>query len=148
MIFICQTNHIYHVRHQTVIITVAQPKYRKTKQKLNNQSFIYSPTVAPVSCLENNIKIYIKTAPDMFRCYSYTIIMERINLCLLMLQLIKQSIKINKPKSLTPAHIPLRTDSHWRSNHNSIAHCTNNVHLDLCRRHCTTWRTHHFAFSA
>jgi len=30
----------------------------------------------------------------MFRCYSYTIIRERINLCLLKLQLLKQSIKI------------------------------------------------------
>ena len=30
----------------------------------------------------------------MFRCYSYTIIRERINLCLLKLQLLKQSILI------------------------------------------------------
>jgi len=30
----------------------------------------------------------------MFRCYSYTIIRERINLCLLKLQLLKQSIKM------------------------------------------------------
>jgi len=30
----------------------------------------------------------------MFRCYSYTIIRERINLCLLKLQLLKQFIKI------------------------------------------------------
>jgi len=31
------------------------------------QSFIYSPTDAPVSCLKkNNIKIYIKTAPTLF----------------------------------------------------------------------------------
>ena len=30
----------------------------------------------------------------MFRCYSYTIISERINLCLLKLQSLKQSIKI------------------------------------------------------
>ena len=30
----------------------------------------------------------------MFRCYSYTIIRERINLCLLKLQLLKLSIKI------------------------------------------------------
>jgi len=29
----------------------------------------------------------------MFRCYSYTIIKGRINLCLLKLQLLKQSIK-------------------------------------------------------
>ena len=29
----------------------------------------------------------------MFRCYSYTIIRERINLCLLKLLLLKQSIK-------------------------------------------------------
>jgi len=54
-----------------------------------NQSFIYSPTDEPVSCLKNNIKIYIKTAPDMFRCYSYTIIRKHINLCLLKLQLLK-----------------------------------------------------------
>jgi len=32
----------------------------------------------------------------MFRCYSYTIIRERINLCLLKLQLLKQSIKIHR----------------------------------------------------
>ena len=32
----------------------------------------------------------------MFRCYSYTIIRERINLCLLKLQLLKQSVKIHK----------------------------------------------------
>jgi len=32
----------------------------------------------------------------MFRCYSYTVIRERINLCLLNLQLIKQSIKIHR----------------------------------------------------
>jgi len=30
------------------------------------QGFIYSPTDAPVSCLKNNIKIYIKTAPTCF----------------------------------------------------------------------------------
>ena len=32
----------------------------------------------------------------MFRCYSYTIIGERINLWLLKLQLLKQSIKIHQ----------------------------------------------------
>ena len=32
----------------------------------------------------------------MFRCYSYTIIRERINLCLVKLQLLKQSIKIHR----------------------------------------------------
>jgi len=32
----------------------------------------------------------------MFRRYSYTIIRERINLCLLKLQLLKQSIKIHR----------------------------------------------------
>jgi len=32
----------------------------------------------------------------MFRCYSYTIIRECINLCLLKLQLLKQSIKIHR----------------------------------------------------
>ena len=42
-------------------------------QYINNKcfrSFIYSPTDAPVSCLKNNIKIYIKiyikTAPTYF----------------------------------------------------------------------------------
>jgi len=30
------------------------------------QSFIYSPTDAPVICFKNNIKIYIKTAPTCF----------------------------------------------------------------------------------
>ena len=32
----------------------------------------------------------------MFRCYSYTIIRALINLCLLKLQLLKQSIKIHR----------------------------------------------------
>jgi len=32
----------------------------------------------------------------MFRCYSYTIIRESINSCLLKLQLLKQSIKIHR----------------------------------------------------
>jgi len=32
----------------------------------------------------------------MFRCYSYTIIRECISLCLLKLQLLRQSIKINR----------------------------------------------------
>jgi len=32
----------------------------------------------------------------MFRCYSYTIIRERINLCLLKLQLLKHYIKIHR----------------------------------------------------
>jgi len=32
----------------------------------------------------------------MFRCYSYTIIRELINLCLLKLQLLKQSFKIHR----------------------------------------------------
>jgi hypothetical protein len=31
-----------------------------------NQRFIYSPTDALVSCLKDNIKIYIKTAPTNF----------------------------------------------------------------------------------
>jgi len=31
----------------------------------------------------------------MFRCYSYTTIKERINLCLLMLRLLKKSIEIH-----------------------------------------------------
>ena len=30
------------------------------------QSFMYSPTDAQVSCLKNNIKIYINTAPTCF----------------------------------------------------------------------------------
>ena len=32
----------------------------------------------------------------MFRCYSYTIIRERINLCLLKLQLLRESNKIHR----------------------------------------------------
>jgi len=32
----------------------------------------------------------------MFRCYSYTIVRERINLCLLKLQLINESITIHR----------------------------------------------------
>jgi len=35
------------------------------------------------------IKIYIKNSSDMFRFDSYTIIRERIGLCLLKLQLLK-----------------------------------------------------------
>jgi len=31
-----------------------------------NQSFIYSPTNAPVNCLKTNIKIYIKTVLKCF----------------------------------------------------------------------------------
>jgi hypothetical protein len=65
----------------------------------------------------------------MFRCYSYTIVRGRINLCLLKLQLLKQSVKIHrcvvntvvvwlKPATRippqpshteTPAHIETRT---------------------------------------
>jgi hypothetical protein len=64
------------------------------------QTFIYSPTDAPVSCLKNNIKIYIKiyikTAPTCFGAVSHTIIRERINSCLLKLQMLKQSIKIHR----------------------------------------------------
>ena len=37
----------------------------------------------------------INISSDMFRCYSYTIIRERISLCLLKLRLLKQSIKIH-----------------------------------------------------
>jgi len=32
----------------------------------------------------------------MFQCYSYTIFRERISLCLLKLQMLKQSIKIHR----------------------------------------------------
>ena len=61
------------------------------------QSFIYSPTDALVSCLKKNIcmymyikiYIYIKTAPDMFRCYGYTIIRERIKLVLTKVTVVK-----------------------------------------------------------
>ena len=35
------------------------------------QSFIYSPTDAPVSCLKNNNTIYIKTAPTYFDATVY-----------------------------------------------------------------------------
>jgi len=42
-----------------------------------------------------NARCYNKIS-DMFRCYSYAIISERINLCLLKLQLLKQSIKIHR----------------------------------------------------
>jgi len=41
-----------------------------------------------------HVPVNIKRS-DMFQCYSYTIIRERINLCLLKLQLLKQSIKIH-----------------------------------------------------
>ena len=45
---------------------------------LKGQSFIYSPSDALVSSLKQNntkiyIKIYIKTTPTCFRCYSYSI---------------------------------------------------------------------------
>jgi len=40
------------------------------RSTISNFGFIYSPTDAPVSCLKNNIKIYIqiyiKTAPTCF----------------------------------------------------------------------------------
>jgi hypothetical protein len=65
----------YHLR-----IWLEQGETKKTCQ-----SFIYSPTDAPVSCLKNNIKIYIKTALTCFGVVSYTIISERINSCLLKL---------------------------------------------------------------
>ena len=46
----------------------------------------------------------------MFRCYSYTIIRERINLCLLKLLLLKQSIKIHKIHiSHTPMYLNFPT---------------------------------------
>jgi hypothetical protein len=35
-------------------------------ENLLHQGFIYSPTDPLVSCLKNNIKIYIKTAPTCF----------------------------------------------------------------------------------
>ena len=40
----------------------------------------------------------------MFRCYSYTIIREHINSCLLKLQLLKQSIKIHRCEHTQPHH--------------------------------------------
>ena len=49
------------------------------------------------------IKIYIKNSSDMFRCYSYTVIRERINLCLLKLQLLQQYIGL-LPNSATYRH--------------------------------------------
>jgi len=36
------------------------------------QSFIYSPTDAPVSCLKKTILKFTLNSSDMFRCYSYT----------------------------------------------------------------------------
>jgi len=65
-------------------------KWQTLANTTMNQSFVCSSTDAPVSCLiKNNIKIYIQNSSDMFRCYSYTIIRERINLCILKLQLLK-----------------------------------------------------------
>ena len=50
--------------HQWVVLKTA---YKFTlKFSVNYQSFIYSPTDAPVSCLKINTKIYIKTAPTCF----------------------------------------------------------------------------------
>jgi hypothetical protein len=57
------------------IALLSQTQKNKVKNGLHNyatnkidcyQSFIYSPTDAPVSCLKNGIKIYIKTAPTCF----------------------------------------------------------------------------------
>jgi len=44
----------------------------------------------------SNASTLIFRSSDMFRCYSYTIIRKRINLCLLKLQLLKQSFKIHR----------------------------------------------------
>jgi len=46
-----------------VRLTILQWKHNNS---FYYQSFIYSPTDALVSCLKNNIKIYIKTAPTCF----------------------------------------------------------------------------------
>ena len=65
-----------------------------------HQSFIYSPTDSLVISIkkqyQNLHEILHWNSSDMFRCYSYTIIREHINLCLLKLQLLKQSIKIHR----------------------------------------------------
>jgi len=55
-----------------------------------------SPTGAQVLVLKAILKFALKELLDIFRCYSYTIIRERINLCLLKLQLLKQSVKIHR----------------------------------------------------
>jgi len=49
----------------------------------------------------------------MFRCYSYTIIRERINLCLLKLQLLKQSIKIHRCVVNTVVVCLYMLDPYW-----------------------------------
>ena len=54
---------------------------------LDYQSFIYPPTDAPVSCLKNNIKIYIKTAATCFG--TVTSSSRAYYLSLLKLQLLK-----------------------------------------------------------
>jgi len=66
-------------------VSVRLLRLRSCKRRQNKEdvkSFIYSPTDALVSCLKNNIKIYIKTAPTCFGV-SYIIITECTNSCLL-----------------------------------------------------------------
>jgi len=53
----------------------------------------------------------------MFRCYSYTIIRERIDLCLLKLQLLKYSTKIHR---CTVNTVYCRTVQHTDTNKDPI----------------------------
>jgi hypothetical protein len=64
-------------------------------QKYVNGFYLFT-NWCTLSCLKNNIKIYITTAPTCFGAVSHTIIRERINLCSLKLQLLKQPIKIQR----------------------------------------------------
>ena len=95
----------YIRKHFLQICLCLSARYNKVALQYNHtaidhQSVIYPPTDAPVSCLkkqfQNLHEILHWNSSDMFRCYSYTIIREHINLCLLKLQLLKQSIKIHR----------------------------------------------------
>ena len=57
--------------HQWVVLKNNIKIYIKTAV-LMYQSFIYSSTDAPVSCLKNKIIIYIKTAVLMYQSFIYS----------------------------------------------------------------------------
>jgi len=67
----------------------------------------------------------------MFQCYSYTIIRERINSCLLKLQLLKQSIKIHQ--CVTSIYQP--TNAHIISHKKLLKHFKTLRHVLILSDH-------------
>ena len=67
------------------------PQSIKIHRCVVNTVVVWLHILGPYWCL-----YIVLLSSDMFWCYSYTIIRERINLCLLKLQLLKQSIKIHR----------------------------------------------------